>query len=353
MAGDHRRPAVDRGPPHSGLSWKTVRNMLRYILKSVATWLGVIVIATNLAWFLAATFLDPRSNYVGRRPPMSPEQIDDILTPLNLSPNQPLLERWWSWITGVVLHWDWGTSPIGDSVNEQVGYRMWTSAQLLLLATILSVVIGVAVGVYTASRQYKVGDRVWQGISIVTLNLHVVVVSVAVVTVGRWINDTSGSRIFYVTGSRNSDVHGFLPVLVDVAQHLILPTISLVIITYATYHMLQRSLLLDNLGADYVRTARAKGLGRGKAIRRHALRTSLIPVATNVAFSIPGIFVGAIMTEKIFGWNGMGQYTIDTITRNDVNGAVAVAAFGAVATALGAVLSDILVVILDPRVRVN
>ncbi|MDN6618123.1 MAG: ABC transporter permease [Corynebacterium variabile] len=327
--------------------------MLRYILKSVATWLGVIVIATNLAWFLAATFLDPRSNYVGRRPPMSPEQIDDILTPLNLSPNQPLLERWWSGITGVVLHWDWGTSPIGDSVNEQVGYRMWTSAQLLLLATILSVVIGVAVGVYTASRQYKVGDRVWQGISIVTLNLHVVVVSVAVVTVGRWINDTSGSRIFYVTGSRNSDVHGFFPVLVDVAQHLILPTISLVIITYATYHMLQRSLLLDNLGADYVRTARAKGLGRGKAIRRHALRTSLIPVATTVAFSIPRIFFGAIMTEKIFGWNGMGQYTIDTITRNDVNGAGAVAAFGAVATALGAVLSDILVVILDPRVRVN
>jgi len=327
--------------------------MLRYILKSVATWLGVIVIATNLAWFLAATFLDPRSNYVGRRPPMSPEQIDDILTPLNLSPNQPLLERWWSWITGVVLHWDWGTSPIGDSVNDQVGFRMWTSAQLLLLATILSVVIGVAVGVYTASRQYKVGDRVWQGISIVTLNLHVVVVSVAVVTVGRWINDTSGSRIFYVTGSKNSDVHGFFPVLVDIAQHLILPTISLVIITYATYHMLQRSLLLDNLGADYVRTARAKGLGRGKAIRRHALRTSLIPVATNVAFSIPGIFAGAIMTEKIFGWNGMGQYTIDTITRNDVNGAVAVAAFGAVATALGAVLSDILVVILDPRVRVN
>ena len=327
--------------------------MLRYILKSVATWLGVIVIATNLAWFLAATFLDPRSNYVGRRPPMSPEQIDDILTPLNLSPNQPLLERWWSWITGVVLHWDWGTSPIGDSVNDQVGFRMWTSAQLLLLATILSVVIGVAVGVYTASRQYKVGDRVWQGISIVTLNLHVVVVSVAVVTVGRWINDTSGSRIFYVTGSKNSDVHGFFPVLVDVAQHLILPTISLVIITYATYHMLQRSLLLDNLGADYVRTARAKGLGRGKAIRRHALRTSLIPVATNVAFSIPGIFVGAIMTEKIFGRHCVGQYTIDTITRNDVNGAVAVAAFGAVATALGAVLSDILVVILDPRVRVN
>ncbi|WP_041628652.1 ABC transporter permease [Corynebacterium glyciniphilum] len=327
--------------------------MARYILKSAARWLAVIIIATNLAWFLAAVFLDPRSNFAGRRPPLSSEQIDNILVPLNLSPTQPLLERWWAWISGVVLHWDWGTSPIGDSVNDQVSYRMWTSAQLMIAATVLSVIIGVAIGLYTASRQYKTGDRIWQSISIVTINLHIVVVSVAVVAVGRLINDATGARIFYVTGAQSSGVTGFFPTLVDILQHLALPTVSLVIISYAGYHMLQRSLLLDNLNADYVRTARAKGLPRTTAIRKHALRTSLIPVATNVAFSIPGIFVGAVMTEKIFGWNGMGQYTVDTISNNDVNGAVAVAAFGAVVTAIGAVLSDALVVALDPRVRVS
>ena len=107
------------------------------------------------------------------------------------------------------------------------------------------------------------------------------------------------------------------------------------IVGYAQYHFLQRSLLLDNINADYVRTARAKGLTKAQAVRKHALRTSLIPVATQVAFTIPTIFTGAILTERIFAWQGMGRYFLDTINNNDINGVVAVAAFGAVLTAIG------------------
>ena len=242
---------------------------------------------------------------------------------------------------------------MGEVVNSEISYRIWVSAQLLLLSTILSILIGVAVGVYTASRQYKTGDRIWQGISIIAMNTHVVVASIAVVWGALKINELSGKKIFYVVGSHSLDVEGFFPKLVDSAQHLILPTISLVFISYASYHMTQRTLLLDNLDADYVRTARTKGLTRQQAIRKHALRTSIIPVATSVAFSIPGIFTGAVMTERIFGWNGMGQYFIETISKNDVNGAAAVAAFGAAMTAISAVLADLVVVALDPRVRVS
>lgn len=186
--------------------------MIKDILKKAATWLAVIFLATNLAYFLAASFLDPRSNYFGRRPPMSAEQIDDILEPLNLSPDTPLLERWWTWLSGILFHWDWGSSPLGDSVNDQVAFRIWVSAELLIVATVLSVVVGVAIGVYTASRQYKVGDRIWQGISVVTLNTHVVVVaSLVVVAAGMWIKDKAGTRVFFVTGSANPDIEGFFP----------------------------------------------------------------------------------------------------------------------------------------------
>jgi len=125
------------------------------------------------------------------------------------------------------------------------------------------------------------------------------------------------------------------------------------LIGYSQYHFLQRSLLLDTINADYVRTARAKGLTKQQAIRRHALRTSLIPVATQVAFTIPTVFTGAILTETIFGWNGMGRYFVDPISKNDLHGTVAIAAFGALLTAIGAILSDIVVVALDPRVRVS
>ena len=277
----------------------------------------------------------------------------NALQPLNLSDNNPLFERWWTWLSNILFHWDWGESPLGESVNQQISFRIWVSAELLLLATVLSVIIGVAIGVYTASNQYKMGDRIWQGISIVTMNLHIVVASIITVAFGLWVNRITGSRIFYVTGASKYGVHGFFPTLLDFLQHVALPTFSLRLVSYAGYHMMQRSLLLDNLNADYVRTARAKGLPRRKAIRKHALRTSIIPVATSVAFSIPGIFTGAIMTEKIFAWQGMGDYFITALSHNDIYGTVAAAAFGAFTTAVAAILADITVVILDPRVRVS
>ncbi len=327
--------------------------MLRYLSRKILGWGLMILVAVNLTYFLAAAFLDPRSNYVGRNPPIPEAQLDTMLTPLNLNDKIPILQRWWTWFRGIVFHWDWGASPTGDSINSQIGYRIWVSAELLVLATIISVVLGIAVGVYTASRQYKLGDRIWQGVSIVAMNTHVVVASLVVVWIAITINRVTGVNVFYVTGSSSIGVSGFFPTLLDVAQHLILPTICLVFISYSGYHFLQRSILLDNIDADYVRTARAKGLTKSQAIRKHALRTSLIPVATSVAFSIPGIFTGAVMTEAIFGWNGMGRYLVDTIAKNDIHGVVAVAAFSALTTALGAILSDILVAFLDPRVRVS
>jgi len=214
-------------------------------------------------------------------------------------------------------------------------------------------ILGIALGVYTASRQYKLADRIGQATSIITMNINVIVAALALVLLAIAFNDLVGTRVFYVTGASSKGVEGFFPVLIDKLQHITLPTIGLVITGYAGTHFLQRSLLLDNINADYVRTARAKGLTKQQAIRKHALRTSLIPVATQVAFSIPGIFTGAILTETIFAWNGMGKYFIETITKNDINGVVAVAAFSAVMVAIGAVLSDIIVVVLDPRVRVS
>ena len=313
----------------------------------------MIVVATNLTFFLAWGFLDPRSNYVGRRPPLSPEQIDNVLIPRNLSDTVPLIERWWNWFSGILIRWDWGVSPTGQSVNEQVSYRMWVSAELVLGATIIAAVLGIWLGVYPASRQYNLADRNGQATSIITMNVNIIVAGLAVVLLAISLNEWTGVRIFYVTGSSSPGVTGFFPVLVDTLQHLTLPTIALVIVGYAQYHFLQRSLLLDNINADYVRTARAKGLTKAQAVRKHALRTSLIPVATQVAFTIPTIFTGAILTERIFAWQGMGRYFLDTINNNDINGVVAVAAFGAVLTAIGAVLADIIVVVLDPRVRVS
>ncbi|MEN0023953.1 ABC transporter permease [Microbacterium sp. LS_15] len=327
--------------------------MIKYLVRRSLGWLLMIVVATNVTYFLAWSFLDPRSNYVGRRPPLSPEEVTRMLEPLGLSDTVPLVQRWWDWFTGIILRWDWGQSPVGQSVNDQIAYRMWISGELVIGATILGAVLGIALGVYTASRQYKVADRIGQATSIVTMNIPIVVAALGIVLLAISFNEALGVRVFYVTGAGGKDVDGFFPYIIDKLQHLTLPTIALVITGYANYHLLQRSLLLDNIKADYVRTARAKGLTKQQAIRKHALRPSLIPVATQLAFTIPTVFTGAILTETIFGWNGMGKYFVDTIGKNDVHGVVAIAAFGAVLTAIGAILADIAVVVLDPRVRVS
>lgn len=325
--------------------------MVKYLLRRIGSWILMVVVATNITYFLANAFLDPRSLFVGRTPPLSTKQVDILLQANNLNNHESIFLRWWVWAKGIVLHWNWGNSPTGDPVNGEISFRIGVSAELLLGAFILYTIIGVSLGIYTASRQYKVSDRVVQAISIVTLNLPIVVVSLAIVLLAIWFNQRVGTRVFFVTGSASAGVHGWHAV-VDKIQHLTLPTISLVIISYAGTQLLQRSLLLDNIKADYVRMARAKGLTKSQAIRKHALRTSLIPVATQVAFSIPGLFTGAVLTETIFNWQGMGQYFIDTLNMENINGVVAVAAFGALMTAIGAILADIAIVVLDPRIRV-
>lgn len=327
--------------------------MIGYLCKRIASWAVLVVIATNLAFFLATWFLDPRSNYAERKPPLPPEIVDNTLSTYNLNDKTPVLERWWTWLTGILLHWDWGSTPVGTSVNGQVAFRLWSSVQLLTAATVLATLLGVALGVYTALRHYRLADRAWQFVSIVMINVPVAVAGLAVVLLGIAINQQVGHTVVFVAGSSSIDVHGFFPVLLDRLKHLILPTITLVVVQYAGLHLMQRSLLLDTIDADYVRTARAKGLTRGVAVRRHALRTAIIPVAVGIAFAIPAVFTGAVITETIFGWEGMGRYFVTSINTNDVYGVVAVAAFGAVATAVGAILADLAVVYLDPRVRVS
>ncbi|MEU8970468.1 ABC transporter permease [Streptomyces monashensis] len=327
--------------------------MVRSVLRKAAGWALMIVVATNATFFLASWFLDPRSNFKELRPVRSEAQIDRALAPYDLDPRVPVVHRWWDWLTSVVLHFDWGRSPTGVSVNGEVGYRALVSAELVLVATFLSVVVGVALGVYTAARQYGFADRVSQAVSIVVLNVPTSVAALAVVFVAIWLNQHAGLHFLYVAGENSPDVTGTLAVIGDRLLHLILPTLTLTLMGYVGYHLTQRSLLLDTLDADFVRTARATGLTRGQAIRRHALRAALIPTAASVAFSIPAIFTGAVITETVFGWNGMGRYFIQTIAKNDVHGAVATAAFAAALTAIGAILADIATVLLDPRVRVS
>jgi peptide/nickel transport system permease protein len=287
-----------------------------------------------------------------RQPPIEPAIIEQQLLKYNLSDSVPLIERYWIWLTGI-FRGDWGKSPLGVDVAEQISTRMWVSLRLLLIGTLAGIIIGVAVGAWTATRQYKLSDRAITAISLLIISTPAFVVGHLTQIGATWYNNTSRTRTFEFIGE-TGDVGDYpFADLVDRTQHLLLPTFVLIILGAASMSRIQRNLMLDSLGADYVRTARAKGLRESKAVMKHALRTALIPTGTYFAFSVATMFVGATFTERIFSFPGIGQYGVDTITNRDVFGVVAVTAFAGVCVLAGAVLSDIMVAILDPRVRLQ
>ncbi|MFD0705596.1 ABC transporter permease [Alloscardovia venturai] len=327
--------------------------MIKYIVKRIANYIVMLFVAISLTYFLASAFLNPRSTYMERhpRPPMA--SIENALTLANVNDKTPVIQRYFTWLKNIVFHWNWGLAPDKSSVNAALAPRIAASLQLVIIATILGILIGVSLGVYTAIKQYKWQDRVLSSIGSFFLTLPTTVLALAVVFAAIYFNAGVGSRVFFVTGLHSYDGTNPLKWLLDFLQHLILPTIVLAIPTIVGYQFPQRTYLLDTMNADYVRTARAKGLTLNKAIRKHALRTSLIPTAQSVAFSIAGVFTGATLTETIFAVNGLGRYFVTTLSNQDINGSVAIAAFSGVCTLAGALLADIFAAWIDPRIRLS
>ena len=327
--------------------------MLKFIAKRLVNYVVMLFVAVSFTYFMASAFMSPRSNYESRTPRPPQASIERTLDLANVNDHTPILERYWNWLTGIVTRWDWGKSPTLESVNSAIGPRILASAELVTMSTILSIVIGVCLGIYTAQRQYKWQDRLFSATSTFFLVIPSAVLALLIVLAAISVNDATGMRIFYVTGLSTYNGPNIALRLLDFLQHIILPTISLTLLGMVSYHLTQRTYLLDEMHADYVRTARMKGLTRKQAIRRHALRASLIPTGVNVAFSIASVFTGAVITESIFAINGLGRYFITAINNNDINASVAIAAFGGVCTLTGALLADIFSAWLDPRIKMS
>ena len=325
--------------------------MGKYLLKRTLNYIVMFFIAVTLAYFLAASRLNPRLLYDITNPNLDWDSINAALKDRNLNPDTPILTRYWNWL-GDVIRWDWGEKPKGGYINDEIANRVWVSVRLVTGGFLIGTVGGVLLGAWTATRQYKASDRavtLWSLLVMSTPTLVLCVLfQILTVHLGRWF----GFQWEFLgeTGVRNAP---FWTRLGDRLEHLLLPTLALAVQGIAFFSRYQRNLMLDTLNADYVRTARAKGLSRRQAVFKHALRTSLIPVGTLFAFSAAAVFTGAIFTEILFGWHGMGEYLVTSLGGQDINGAVAVAAFGAVTVFVGAMLSEVLVVLLDPRVRVG
>jgi peptide/nickel transport system permease protein len=340
--------------------------MLIYTVRRLLAAIPVILLASIFVFMMVDISGDPVAELIfvaeATGEPLSPEAIEGVKERLYHDRSTP--ERYFTWLTGFganeandigLLRGKFGPSTRGAAfdIRSDLGDRALTTLRLVAAATILGAVLGVITGVISAVRQYSKTDHTITFIGFLALAMPVFWFAAIIKDVGVKLNDLIGFRLFYTLGERTSsggDQSAWAS-FTDIFGHMILPTISLTLLGYAVFQRFQRSSMLEVLNSDYVRLARAKGLRNRVVMRRHALRTALVPVLTLITFSIGTAVDGAVLTETVFQWNGMGRYFVEALGRTDTFAVMGVLMIIGITVILSNLAADLLYAVLDPRIR--
>jgi peptide/nickel transport system permease protein len=354
-------------------------SMLIYIVRRLLAAIPVLLAVSLFVFLMVDISGDPVQEIVITRAasgePLSQEAIEAIEAELYQDRSVP--ERYWLWLTGLgdtnkdangesdigLLQGQFGPSVRGNNfdIGSEIGDKALTSLRLVGLATFFGIFLGIAAGVISATRQYSKTDHSITFFGFLALAMPVFWFAALIKEAGIWVNDMLANvtgnpdlRPIGTVGDRSGgSLEGYTAwqTFTDIAGHLILPTIVLSLIGYATFSRFQRASMLEVLNSDYVRLARAKGLRNRVVMRRHALRTALIPVLTLVALSVATAIDGAILTETVFQWRGMGVYLVERLSQTDTFAVTAIVLFSGIFVVMGNLIADLLYAVLDPRIR--
>jgi len=318
--------------------------MLPFVLNRVAQGAVILVLVSFVAFGISVaapgnamqTFIDPN---------VPPEQLRAAEARLGL--DQPFYVQYVRWV-GEVARGNLGYSfRTGRPVAAFVGSRIGPTFLLMGTAFAVTLVLALWLGTATAARPYSALDygvtgAAFAGISVPSFFTAMALIYVFALRLG-WF-PTSGLED-YAAG------HTGIALFLDRLRHLVLPVTVLVLTGAAELVRHVRSAVLEELGQDYVRTARSKGVSERAVLRRHALRNSLLPVITLVGVALPRLLAGSVITETVFAWPGMGRLLVESVFARDYPVAMAINMLAAVLVLAGSLLADVLYAAVDPRVR--
>jgi peptide/nickel transport system permease protein len=315
-----------------------------FLLRRLATFVATLVVASVVV-FAVLELLPGNAAQVILGDSATPESLAAMEAQLGL--DRPAFERYAQWVGG----WLRGTTALSISYGvptaELIGQRMQITLPLALLAMAITVIVALVLGVYAASRHNKLGDvgvmaASQLGIAIPNFWFAILLILLFAVQL-QWVN--AGG----FPGWREDDGGGFWPAL----QSLILPAIALAVVQAAILARVTRSAVLDVLREDFVRTARAKGLTRGQALRRHVLRNAMIPVLTVGGLQFANLITGTIVVENVFVLPGIGRLVFQAIANRDLVVVRDVVMLLAAVVVLVNFVVDVLIAWIDPRLRAN
>lgn len=318
--------------------------MGKYIRKRLLQVIPVVFGITLLTFFIMK--LAPGGPLAGMiSPRVSSESLLRAQEALGL--NKPIIVQYWNWLKELVQG-NFGYSTYnGQPVLDQILERLPATLLLTVTAFIFSYVVGIPLGVYSATHKYSKSDYAltvfsFIGISIPSFFFGMGMIFLFALQLGWLPTSGFGSSMFRGEG---------LALILHKLKYLIMPALVMSLSNIATVMRFTRSSMIETLSQDYIRTARAKGLSEKVVVYRHALKNSMIPVITIFGQSIPNLFGGAYITEKVFGWPGMGLLGVEAIANRDYQILMGLTLFTAILVLLGNLLSDIMYSLVDPRIR--
>ena len=298
----------------------------------------------------------PTSYVEGRARDMSMKQgakpYDELVAELNAAYglDKPVLEGYFIWL-GKAVHGEFGESWIfHQPVKQKFASVIWYSFALALASFLLEIIIAIPLGIISATKQYS---RIDYAVTVFVL-IGISLPSFFFATILKWIFSINLKWVdLYGIVSRMHESYGSVGKVLDMAQHMILPVITLTIVSVGSLMRYTRTNMLEVLNADYIRTARAKGVPEKKVVSHHAFRNTLIPIITILGSTLPNLFGGAMITETLFQIPGIGYTSYQALTQGDIPFTMFYMVFLAFLTLTGNLIADILYAVADPRVRVN
>ena len=327
--------------------------MWKYILKRLLISVLILLLVALIIYALMRSLPTSYVEAVARQKSQQPgaKSYEEWLNQLNemYNMNGNIFVGFWTWLTNVFQgnfgdSWHY-TVPVLDKFNDTI----WVSFIMGAIAFFFEVIIAIPLGVIAATKQYSKTDYVVSiialaGISLPTSFFASLLKLVFSVKLG-WFD------LFGLTG-REHDMLSTGGQILDYANHLVMPVVTLVVVSMGSLMRYTRTNMLEVLNADYIRTARAKGLSERKVIYHHAFRNTLIPIVTILGGSLPGLFSGALITETLFSIPGIGFASYHAMVAGDIPFSMFYLVFLALLTLVGNLIADVLYAVVDPRVRI-
>ena len=322
--------------------------MLTFVIRRLLYSVVVLLAASFIIFTFVSVSGDPVA-FLRMQPTASEVTIQRIEERKHL--NDPIPVQYVYWLKDMLTN-QFGTTTIGDRpILPDITRVMGHTLQLVIAAELLAILVAVGIGVYSALRQYSVFDYSATTFSFVGLATPVFWLALMLQVLFVYIYQWTGVRIFYVANLSGVDPGTGIHFVLDRAQHLALPVLVLMVASIASYSRYMRASMLEVVNSDYVRTARAKGLPERSVTMRHAFRNALIPLVTIVALNFGGLLGGAVVTETVFGLDGMGLYFINALNNGDPYPVMAWLMVTATLVIIFNLVADIAYGYLDPRVR--